>query len=135
MHTSIEMDQGDCKEQLETTPIGRLAFNFAGKPMVLPVAYRYVNGQIVFRTSLGRKLHAVASDHPVAFEIDLWNPITLTGWSVLAVGSANEIEDFEEFEDAESLGLHPWVDEEDKDRWVRIVPDKITGRRIAIAGM
>lgn len=135
MNRIVELDQGDCQDLLATTPVGRLAFNFGGKPMVLPVTYRFVNGQIIFRTSLGHKLHAVASDNPVAFEIDEWNAASHTGWSVVAVGSATEIENFEAFEDAESLGLRPWADEDEKDRWVRVIPDKITGRRIATPGM
>lgn len=135
MHSIVEIGQAECEQLLAETPIGRLGFNFAGRPMVLPVTYRFVAGQILFRTALGRKLHAVAANHPVAFEVDGWNESSQTGWSVLVVGNAGEIEEWEAFEDAELLGLHPWAGEHAKDRWVRIIPERITGRRIVVGGM
>ena len=46
-------------------------------------------------------------------------------------GSASEIEEWDEFQKVEALGLHPWAEAEEKDRWVRIIPAKMTGRRIA----
>lgn len=135
MHTTVELDRAECEQLLAVTPIGRLGFDFGGRPMVLPVTYRFVNGQILFRTALGRKLHAVSADHPVAFEVDEWKASSRTGWSVLVVGTAGEIENWEEFEDVQSLGLHPWADSDAKDRWVRIIPDRITGRRIVTSGL
>ena len=46
-------------------------------------------------------------------------------------GSASEIEEWDEFRKVGQLGLEPWAEAEEKDRWVRIIPTKITGRRIA----
>ncbi len=133
-HTFQELDQTECDYLLSSVPIGRLGFDFGGHPMVLPVAFRFVNREIVFRTSAGVKLHAVASNHPVAFEADYWDEVHRTGWSVLVHGHAQEIENWEEFQDKERLGLLPWADEDDSDRWVKIVPERTTGRRIIIEG-
>ncbi len=132
--TFDELTREECEQLLASVPIGRIAFTFGGRPMVLPVAFRWVNQQIVFRTSAGVKLHAVASDHPVAFEADYWDELHRTGWSVLAHGRASEVINWEEYQDDEHLGLLPWADEEESDRWVKIVPDRMTGRRIMIEG-
>ena len=126
-----ELSQAECEGFLLRTPIGRLGFTFAGEQCILPVNYRYVDDQIVFRTATGRKLHAIASDQKVAFEVDRWDRETRTGWSVLVDGYAEEIEEFEEYEKMESLGLRPWAGDPAQNRWVRIRAEKITGRRIS----
>lgn len=129
-HTFDELTRAECEELLGSVPIGRIAFTFAGHPMVLPVAFRWVNREIVFRTSAGVKLHAAASDHPVAFEVDDWDEVRRTGWSVLVHGTASEVINWDEFQDDERLGLLPWADEEESDRWVKIIPERMSGRRI-----
>lgn len=126
-----DLTTAECEGLLLRTPVGRLGFTFGGEPCVLPVNYRFVDGQIVFRTSMGRKLHAVAGGGKVAFEVDRWDRETRTGWSVLVVGPAEEIDDYEEFQKVEALGLRTWADDPEQNRWVRIVPEKITGRRIS----
>ncbi len=125
-----ELTVSECKSLLLRTPVGRIGFSFAGEQHILPVNYRFVDDTIVFRTSAGRKLHAVASDQNIAFEVDRWDRDSRTGWSVLVVGQAEEIEDHAGFETAENLGLRPWAEDPGQNRWVRIVPAKITGRRI-----
>jgi nitroimidazol reductase NimA-like FMN-containing flavoprotein (pyridoxamine 5'-phosphate oxidase superfamily) len=126
-----ELTLAECEGLLLRTPIGRLGFTFGGEQSILPINYRFVDGQIVFRTSTGHKLHAIAGREKVAFEVDRWDRETRTGWSVLAIGPAEEIQDYEEFEKVEALGLRPWTNDPNQNRWVRIVPDKITGRRIS----
>lgn len=126
-----ELTIAECEGLLLRTPVGRLGFTFAGEQCILPVNYRFVDGQIVFRTSTGRKLHAVAGDKNLAFEVDRWDRETRTGWSVLVVGPAEEIDDYEEFEKVEGLGLRPWANDPEQNRWIRIVPEKISGRRIS----
>jgi len=125
-----ELSVSECKSLLLRTPVGRIGFSYAGEQNILPVNYRLMDETIVFRTSAGRKLHAIASDQKIAFEVDQWDRQDRTGWSVLVVGEAEEIEDHIGFEEAENLGLRPWAESPEQNRWVRIVPTKITGRRI-----
>ncbi len=125
-----ELDVSECKSLLLRTPIGRIGFSYGGEQHILPVNYRFVDDTIVFRTSAGRKLHAIASDQKVAFEVDRWDRETRTGWSVLVIGEAEEIADHTSFEQAKDLGLRPWAEDPTQNRWVRIVPIRITGRRI-----
>ena len=52
------------------------------------------------------------------------------GWSVLARGIAEAIWSREAEAELAGLGLEPWADAVERDRWVAIHPDQITGRRI-----
>ncbi len=126
-----ELTMAECEGLLLRTPVGRIGFSLGGEQCILPINYRFLDGHIVFRTTTGRKLHAVAGGEKVAFEVDRWDRETRTGWSVLVIGPAEEIADYEEFEKVEALGLRPWTNDPSLNRWVRIVPDKITGRRIS----
>ncbi len=128
--TSVELDRQECERLLAEALVGRIGFNFAGHPVILPVAFRFFEGEIIFRTGKGQTLHGVAADKPVAFEVDKWDAWERKGWSVLVLGTASEIVDYEEFMEAEELNLQLWADSEDQDRWVRIIPNKVTGRRM-----
>jgi nitroimidazol reductase NimA-like FMN-containing flavoprotein (pyridoxamine 5'-phosphate oxidase superfamily) len=101
-----------------------------GEPVILPVNYRYARGSIVFRTALGEKSDAAMMDKPVAFEIDGWNAVQEKGWSVLVKGTAHEV-DADDAAALEASTLQPWARAVERDIWVRIVPNEITGRRIA----
>lgn len=120
----------ECDRLLSSTPIGRVAFVAAGEPVILPVAYRYTRGTIVFRTARGEKLEAAGRRAPVAFEIDGWDAVGETGWSVLVKGVSEEVVDPAELEELRALGLRPWTEAVDRRLWIRIRADEVTGRRI-----
>lgn len=131
-HRGLEvLSPEECDRLLETTPIGRVAFVHAGEPQILPVNYRYVEGSIVIRTTVGSKLDVAEMEGRFAFEIDDWDPATRTGWSVLGHGIATVVTDEEEVARLEALGLHPWAEETTGDHWIRIILDDVTGRRIS----
>ncbi len=128
--TIVELDRQECERLLAEALVGRIGFNFAGHPVILPVTFRFFEGEIIFRTGEGQKLHGVAADKPVAFEVDKLDAWERKGWSVLVLGTASEIIDYEDFIEAEELNLPLWADSTDQDRWIRIVPTKVTGRRM-----
>jgi uncharacterized protein len=119
-----------CQELLTAGIVGRIGLFVNGEPVILPVNYRYVRGSIVFRTALGEKSDAAMMDKPVAFEIDGWNAAQENGWSVLVKGTAHEV-DADDAAAAEAATLQPWARAVERDIWVRIVPNEITGRRVA----
>lgn len=129
-HMLVDLDLGECERLLANAQIGRIGFSTAGRPVVLPVNFRFVDGEIVFRTARGQKLDAVASNKLVAFEVDDFDVRSRGGWSVLVTGTATEIEEWEAFEKATKLGLFPWAETPNQDRLVRIVPQRITGKKI-----
>ena len=122
------LDEAQCRSLLHLQRVGRVGLG-GERPLVLPVVYALMNGDIVFRTAPGEKLIAAVMRQPVAFEIDDYDVDRRTGWSVIINGSASEIVHPEELEQARSLGLVPWAGEV-RDRFVRITPQTITGRRI-----
>jgi len=124
------LEADDCVALLETTPIGRVAFVRKGRLSVLPVNYAWTDDTIVFRTITGEKLDAAKDFSDVAFEVDEWDVRNRSGWSVLVRGVAEPVTEWAEVEQLEQIGLVPWAHEEWRRMWVRIVPSKITGRRI-----
>ena len=96
----------------------------------MPVNYAFADGTVVFRSGPGTKLRAVSSGAVIAFEIDSWDAAAGTGWSVLAVGRAEEIEDESEIAGLNGRTPHPAA-EGDRTHYVRLRPELMTGRRIA----
>ena len=69
----------------------------------------------------------------MAFEIDEIDKAGRQGWSVLIQGPAHHVEGEAERVSAEQAGVEPWP-EGDRELFIRIVPSRITGRRIQPAG-
>jgi uncharacterized protein len=124
------MSPEECWTQLSRLPVGRIAFVNAGTPVILPVNYAVDGRSIVIRTAVGEKLHAASVGQPVAFEVDSWEDRHRSGWSVLVQGLAEEVEDAPTLERLDGLGLAPWADSVERDRWVRIRTEEISGRRL-----
>jgi nitroimidazol reductase NimA-like FMN-containing flavoprotein (pyridoxamine 5'-phosphate oxidase superfamily) len=124
----------DCRAMLAAAAVGRIGFVDAGSPVILPVNFAMDGHSIVFRTGRGSKLSAGMLQRPVCFEIDHWNPMDHTGWSVLARGVADEVLDEEEISRLERLPVRPWSRPDLRDHWVRILVEELTGRRILVPG-
>jgi nitroimidazol reductase NimA-like FMN-containing flavoprotein (pyridoxamine 5'-phosphate oxidase superfamily) len=122
------LDRDECAALLGTQRIGRVGMA-TPEPLVLPVEYALLDGDVVFRTAPGEKLIAAVMGRTVAFEIDEYDVTARTGWSVVVVGTAEEVVGREELTRVEALGLHPWSGEL-RDRYVRIHAEEISGRRI-----
>jgi hypothetical protein len=74
------------------------------------------------------KLNAALAASAVSFEVDEIDVAARTGWSVLAVGTA-ERTDGSQRPRVEALGLYPWA-AGDRHQLVRIRPAFLSGRRI-----
>jgi nitroimidazol reductase NimA-like FMN-containing flavoprotein (pyridoxamine 5'-phosphate oxidase superfamily) len=123
------LDRSTCEQLLLTQRVGRVAVG-GDEPAVLPVVYTMHNGDIVFRTAPGAKLIAALLDQVVVFEVDDYDVERHAGWSVNVVGNATEIVHPTELAKVEALGLQPWAGSA-RDRFVRIVADRVSGRQIA----
>jgi len=127
-HQGLEvLDAEECWELLASIPVGRVAFVQAGEPMVLPVNHAVVGRRVVFRTRPGSLLHEALMREPVAFQVDDFDPVRRSGWSVLVRGVADLAEDPDALWSTE---LDAWADSVDRDDWVEIRADEVTGRRI-----
>lgn len=128
-----ELDRDECLRLLAGSPLGRLGVVIDGQPLVFPVNFTLDGDAIVLRTDAGTKLHA-ARRAPLAFECDGIDRAYHTGWSVLALGKAEEVTHPVEVAHLERLPLAPWCAVA-KPVWLRIRPKTLTGRRIPPHGV
>jgi len=127
----IELDPDGCADLLASAPVGRLAVMVDGHPEIFPVnhVYERETGGVVFPSNTGTKLHAALGTSEVAFEADGISDDGSRGWSVLVVGHAEEVTEAETIARLSRGRDRLWRSGEAA-RWVRIVPSKMTGRRI-----
>lgn len=119
----------ECYRLLEPRGIGRIAFSTASGLMVLPVNYIVAGGTVVISTGVG-SLIGVHGDGPVSFEADHFDLELGQGWSVLVRGEAHRVlQPGERRRLREECTLRPWPAGE-HDLFVRIVPSRLTGRRV-----
>ena len=128
----IEIPREECLELLAARSVGRLALIRKGRPMVFPVNYGLDGDVVVFRTDPGVKLSG-APLRKVAFQIDDVDESAGTGWSVLVQGYCYEITNGidSHSELRRTLPVTPFAPG-DKNHWIEIRPEAITGRRISL---
>jgi uncharacterized protein len=127
----IEMHADECADLLASAALGRLAVIVDGHPEVFPVNHVYdpESGCVTFPTNAGTKLHAALGSPSVAFEVDGFCPDGSRGWSVLVVGSVEEIRDPETIGRLATTQVQLWR-RGASTRWLCVVPSKVSGRRI-----
>ena len=132
--TGLEiLDRDECWKLIAHCPIGRVAIvSMSGRPLMFPVNFVLDGGAVVFRTDAGTKLYG-ARRGPIAFECDGIDSVYHTGWSVLATGNAEEVENGAELARLARLPLGPWGPGP-KSTWLRLRPQMLTGRRIPAPG-
>jgi nitroimidazol reductase NimA-like FMN-containing flavoprotein (pyridoxamine 5'-phosphate oxidase superfamily) len=129
------LDEAECLRLISAGGVGRIGYTGRFGPTVLPVNYVLHDGTIVFRTGqhgpLGEDLRTGIehAESKVAFEIDELSPAVREGWSVLVQGAAHPVDSEAERASVVQSGVEPWAGGE-KELFVRVVPTRITGRRI-----
>jgi nitroimidazol reductase NimA-like FMN-containing flavoprotein (pyridoxamine 5'-phosphate oxidase superfamily) len=132
-----ELSEEQCLNLISAGGIGRIAYTSRFGPAVLPVNYALRDGAVVFRTAEhGRpdedlRTGIAGADYRVAFEIDSIDLAAQQGWSVLIQGPAHHVTGPEE-DSVRQAGVEPWAPGP-RELFVRIVPSRITGRRIGPA--
>jgi nitroimidazol reductase NimA-like FMN-containing flavoprotein (pyridoxamine 5'-phosphate oxidase superfamily) len=105
-----------CVELLRGAIVGRVAFNVPEGPRIIPVNYTTVGDAVVFRTTPESMLGTYA-EGPLAFEIDHVDYSDQKGWSVLATGVGELVDDVRALaEEADFWNPRPWAE--------------VTGRRL-----
>jgi uncharacterized protein len=123
------INEQECLYLLGLRRLGRVALNVDGRPQVFPVNYALSGRVVAFRTAPGTKLANAPMSH-VAFEIDDYDSTTGVGWSIMVKGVAYEITEALDHDSVEARRqlVRPMAPGQ-RDRWVAIRPDEITGRR------
>jgi nitroimidazol reductase NimA-like FMN-containing flavoprotein (pyridoxamine 5'-phosphate oxidase superfamily) len=113
---------------LSSVTLGRLVTSVDDEPDIFPVNFVVQRRTVLIRTAEGTKLSAVAVNQRVAFEADMHD--VAQGWSVVVKGVAHVPQAGAEIDDAERAQVLPWT-ATIKQRYIRILPTHITGRRFA----
>ena len=124
------IDRDDCYEHLRHEPVGRLGFIDHGEPVILPVNFALDGHAVVFRTGHGSKLSIAIMEQPVCLEVDSWDVLAHTGWSVLVKGTASEVLEQDAIDRLEALPVRPWSNPDLRSHWVRVLVEEISGRQI-----
>jgi hypothetical protein len=120
-----------CQELLESQSVGRLAWQAADGPQILPVTYAWHEGTIIFRTSPYGVLSELIRPTEVALEIDDLDQKTRQGWSVVVQGRAQGVAEPDQLVKMWTVGgVVPWASEV-RNVFIQITPRKITGRVVA----
>jgi uncharacterized protein len=127
-----ELTKAECFELLAGEHLGRVAVADDRGPVVFPVNFVLDRYTVVFRTEEGTKLHAAIRGSRVCFEADRTDQAARTGWSVIVRGEITEVTDPDELARLRELPLQVWAPGT-RDRYVRVLPAVLTGRRIAAA--
>ena len=123
------LGRDECKALIDSGGVGRVVFSEPRGPVALPVNFRMLDGDVVFRTTALAALTSCLGKGKVSFEVDHLDEGLTEGWSVLISGEGHVVVDPVECQRAQELGVAPWAGGERND-YVRIVPRELTGRRI-----
>jgi len=120
-----------CRELLSTQSVGRVAWQGSDGLQILPVTYVYYDGSIVFRTAPNSPLSELSGSTDVVFEIDEIDQRNHRGWSVVASGGAEAVDEPQEVTRLlTEAGVVPWAPG-DRNMLIQITPQKVTGRTVA----
>ena len=86
-HDGIKaLDDATCLGLVEGQAIGRLGFSARAMPVIFPVNFVLIDRDVLFRTEPGQKLDAARVRAVACFEVDGYDGVAHTGWSVLITG-------------------------------------------------
>ena len=125
----VEVERAECLRLLSGECVGRVVFTEAALPAALPVNYVVDGEEVVFRTRRGGRLATAVPGKVVGFEIDSVDVVTRTGWSVLGVGEAYEVNDPARHVRLAHRWPQPWAPNR-TDVVVSIPVQLLSGRRI-----
>jgi transcriptional regulator with XRE-family HTH domain len=127
------LSQAECRAYLGAQGIGRFVFVNARGPVAVPVNYKMLGDDIVFRTNAWTTL-AGSAERRVSIEVDHIDEALCEGWSVLASGQAHRVTEAAEREQVKALDIRPWAAGE-RETYIRLAPTAITGRRLRGTGL
>ncbi len=113
---------------LSAGSVGHLGLIVNDQPLVLPINFGMAEGNPILQIGTGSVLEVVLHNPLVAYEVDYGPGKDLLTWSVLVQGPAEVVGDPAILEAGHYWGPHPIVPEPG-DRYVRIRPWSVTGRR------
>jgi nitroimidazol reductase NimA-like FMN-containing flavoprotein (pyridoxamine 5'-phosphate oxidase superfamily) len=127
----IELSRERCRELLSGAEVGRVALCTETGPLIWPVNYSVVEDSIVFRTAPYSVLGTRAWNSRLAFEVDRVDADRQQGWSVVATGQGEMVEDPDELAMIRAFrNPHPWAGGAARVLYIRLRWDGLTGREL-----
>jgi transcriptional regulator with XRE-family HTH domain len=123
------LDADQCRACLAAGGIGRFVYASERGPVAVPVNFRLLGPDIVFRTAARAGLAAASWQPRVSLEADNLDETLAEGWSVLVSGPAMIVTAPEELAELGRLENAPWAGG-DRNCSIKIVASEISGRRI-----
>ena len=124
------LSEPECVRLLESHSVGRVAWQAADGPQILPVTYVFRSDLAYFRTTPHGILSELVRPTGVALEVDDLDHRTRTGWSVVVQGLARGVAAPAEVARLwEMDNLVPWAPG-GRTLFIQITPTRIRGRSI-----
>jgi transcriptional regulator with XRE-family HTH domain len=131
-HAALEtLTVGQCHAYLAPGGIGRFLYIADRGPVAVPVNYAMLGDDVVFRTDDRTATAGAISQPRVSFDVDHIDDALSEGWSVLVSGRAGILTLPDDLRAAADLGIDPWPGGE-RETYVRLTAEEITGRRIRV---
>jgi uncharacterized protein len=117
-----------CLDLVESNHLGRVAWQAADLPQILPVTYAMHQGSIYFRTTPDGILSELAQPTRVALEVDELDQQTRSGWSIVLHGRTSAVSEPDALADLWAAdSLVPWASG-NRTLFICIRPDRVSGR-------
>lgn len=125
-----ELSPRECEDLLRAATAGRVAFVAPDGPHIVPVNYAVLDGSIILRTAPSSLLGTYGRHARLALEIDGFDFAHEQGWSVVARGVSEVVDDPRLTATLRvTWKPRPWV-AGSRSLFLRIPWDELTGRRI-----
>lgn len=129
-NTPIELGYDESHLLLRSEVVGRVAFHPPVGLRIVPVNYTVLDDSIVWRTSPYTELGTYGADREAVFEVDRLDHRAREGWSVVASGRIELIDDYDVVLVIRAIQEpRPWAAGMRR-LYMRLPIDTLTGRRI-----
>lgn len=130
MDDLIPLSAAECRGLLETDTVGRVGFVTPDGPRIVPVNFAMVDEAIELRTTAYSELARHAPGHKVVFEIDHLDSERRRGWSVVAQGPCEWVDDpIAQDDNPPAPDSEPWAGGARPVR-LRVPLRELSGRRV-----
>jgi uncharacterized protein len=117
-----------CFDLLAANHLGRVAWQAADLPQILPVTYAMYQGSVYFRTTPDGILSELAQPTRVALEVDELDQQTRSGWSIVLQGRTSAVSEPDALAHLWAAdSLVPWATG-NRTLFICIRPDRVSGR-------
>ena len=125
-----DLSATECERLIRAGVVGRVALSTPSGPHIVPINYSVVDDAVIVRTTPYSLLGTYGRDTTLAFEIDQFDHANQRGWSVVARGRAETVDDVDEIERIRrTWPPRPWATGQ-RQLFVRLRWTELTGRRL-----